>query len=65
MTSAVNQLRNALTSVHGQVDTANRVVQLAPAMLGADGDRSTCCSSRTTLSCAPVAGFPALWRSST
>ncbi len=39
VTSAVNQLRNALTSVHGQVDTANRVVQLAPVMLGADGDR--------------------------
>lgn len=39
VTSAVNQLRNALTSVHGQVDTANRVVQLAPAMLGADGNR--------------------------
>ncbi|MGW8429543.1 DUF4012 domain-containing protein [Curtobacterium citreum] len=39
VTSAVNQLRNALTSVHGQVDTANRVVQLAPAMLGAEGNR--------------------------
>ncbi|WIE76146.1 DUF4012 domain-containing protein [Curtobacterium sp. MCSS17_007] len=39
VTSAVNQLRNALQSVEGQVDVANRVVQLAPAMLGADGDR--------------------------
>ncbi|RUQ09760.1 DUF4012 domain-containing protein [Curtobacterium sp. HSID17257] len=39
VTSAVNQLRNALHSVEGQVDVANRVVQLAPAMLGADGDR--------------------------
>lgn len=39
VTSAVKQLQNALQSVEGQVDVANRVVQLAPAMLGADGDR--------------------------
>ncbi|WIB00737.1 DUF4012 domain-containing protein [Curtobacterium sp. MCBA15_012] len=39
VTSAVNQLRNALLSVSSQVDVANRVVQLAPAMLGRDGDR--------------------------
>lgn len=39
VTSAVNQLRTALQSVEGQVGVANRVVQLAPAMLGADGDR--------------------------
>ncbi len=40
VTSAVNQLRNALRSASDQVDTANRVVQLAPAMLGNDGDRN-------------------------
>ncbi len=39
VTSAVNELRNALTSVEGQVQAANKVVQLAPAMLGHDGDR--------------------------
>ncbi|WP_141399275.1 DUF4012 domain-containing protein [Curtobacterium sp. 'Ferrero'] len=39
VTKAVNQLRNALTSVKGQVDTADMVVQLAPGMLGHDGDR--------------------------
>jgi hypothetical protein len=39
VTSAVNQLRNAVASVAGQADVANRAVQLAPAMLGHDGDR--------------------------
>lgn len=39
VTSAVDQLRNALQTVSSQVDVANRVVQLAPAMLGRDGDR--------------------------
>ncbi|PZE65393.1 hypothetical protein DEI83_09920 [Curtobacterium sp. MCBD17_021] len=39
VTSAVNQLRNALGSVAKQADAANKVVQLAPAMLGHDGDR--------------------------
>lgn len=40
VTSAVAQLRNALSSASAQVDTANRVVQLAPAMLGHDGERN-------------------------
>jgi hypothetical protein len=40
VTSAVNQLRNALGTVMQQAATANKVVQLAPAMLGHDGDRS-------------------------
>lgn len=39
VTSAVNQLRNAVASVAAQADVANRAVQLAPAMLGNDGDR--------------------------
>jgi hypothetical protein len=39
VTSAVNQLRNALATVSQQADTANKVLQLAPAMLGHDGDR--------------------------
>lgn len=37
--NAVNQLRNALSSVSAQADAANRAVQLAPAMLGHSGDR--------------------------
>lgn len=40
VTSAVNQLRNALGTVSQQAATANKVVQLAPAMLGHEGDRS-------------------------
>ncbi len=40
VTSAVNQLRNAVQSASTQVDTANRVVQLAPAMLARDGERN-------------------------
>lgn len=40
VTSAVNQLRNALATVSQQAVTANKFVQLAPAMLGHDGDRS-------------------------
>ncbi|MFJ5143990.1 DUF4012 domain-containing protein [Curtobacterium sp. NPDC088465] len=40
VTSAVNQLRNATQSASKQVDTANRVVQLAPAMLARDGERN-------------------------
>jgi nitrate reductase NapE component len=40
VTSAVNQLRNALGTVSQQAITANKVVQLAPAMLGHDGDRN-------------------------
>lgn len=40
VTSAVNQLRNAVQSASAQVDTANRVVQLAPAMLARDGERN-------------------------
>lgn len=39
VTRAVDQLRNALSSVAQQADVANRIVQLAPAMLGHDGDR--------------------------
>lgn len=39
VTSAVNQLRNAVHSASEQVDTADRVAQLAPAMLGNDGPR--------------------------
>jgi cell division protein FtsB len=39
VTGAVNQLRNAVASVSAQADVANRAVQLAPAMLGQDGDR--------------------------
>jgi hypothetical protein len=39
VTRAVNQLRNAVASVSAQADVANRAVQLAPAMLGQDGDR--------------------------
>jgi hypothetical protein len=40
VTAAVNQLRNALGSVSQQAAAANKVVQLAPAMLGHDGDRN-------------------------
>ncbi|WIB16067.1 DUF4012 domain-containing protein [Curtobacterium sp. MCPF17_050] len=40
VTSAVNQLRNALISAATQMDIANRVVQLAPAMLGHDSERN-------------------------
>jgi hypothetical protein len=39
VTSAVNRLRNALDTVAGQMDTANRFVQLAPGMLGGNGNR--------------------------
>lgn len=39
VTSAVNQLQNALQSAADQVATADRVVQLAPAMLGNRGER--------------------------
>ncbi len=39
VTKAVDQLRNALSSVTQQAGVANRIVQLAPAMLGHDGDR--------------------------
>lgn len=39
VTSAVNRLRNALGPASQQAATANKVVQLAPAMLGHDGDR--------------------------
>jgi hypothetical protein len=39
VTRAVDQLRNALSSVAQQAAIANRIVQLAPAMLGHDGDR--------------------------
>jgi hypothetical protein len=39
VTNAVDQLRNALSSVSQQAGLANRVVQLAPAMLGHEGDR--------------------------
>ena len=40
VTSAVGQLQNALQSASTQAATANRIVQLAPAMLGHDGDRN-------------------------
>lgn len=40
VTEAVNRLRNALTPVTRQAEVANKVVQLAPAMLGNDGDRN-------------------------
>ena len=40
VTNAVGQLRNALQSASTQADSANRIVQLAPAMLGHDGDRN-------------------------
>lgn len=40
VTTAVGQLRNALQSASAQAGTANRIVQLAPAMLGHDGDRN-------------------------
>lgn len=40
VTAAVNRLRNALSSVSQQAATANKVVQLAPAMLGHGGDRN-------------------------
>jgi nitrate reductase NapE component len=40
VTSAVNQLRNAVSSASTQADSANRIVQLAPAMLGHDGTRN-------------------------
>jgi nitrate reductase NapE component len=39
VTSAVDQLRNALGTVSQQAITANKIVQLAPTMLGHDGDR--------------------------
>ncbi len=39
VTSAVNQLRNAVLSASEQVATADRFVQVAPAMLGHDGER--------------------------
>ncbi|MCJ1714159.1 DUF4012 domain-containing protein [Curtobacterium sp. VKM Ac-2922] len=40
VTTAVGQLRNALQSASTQATAANRIVQLAPAMLGHDGDRN-------------------------
>jgi hypothetical protein len=40
VTKAVGQLRNALLTASDQAAAANRVVQLAPAMLGHDGDRN-------------------------
>ncbi|KQS09163.1 hypothetical protein ASG04_09825 [Curtobacterium sp. Leaf183] len=40
VTSAVGQLQNALQSASTQAATANRIVELAPAMLGHDGDRN-------------------------
>ncbi|WIE79620.1 DUF4012 domain-containing protein [Curtobacterium sp. MCSS17_016] len=40
VTTAVAQLRNALSSASEQAVAANRIVQLAPAMLGHDGDRN-------------------------
>lgn len=40
VTTAVGQLQNALQSASTQAATANRIVQLAPAMLGHDGDRN-------------------------
>ncbi|ROP65047.1 DUF4012 domain-containing protein [Curtobacterium sp. ZW137] len=40
VTTAVGQLRNALSSATAQVTAVNRIVQLAPAMLGHDGDRN-------------------------
>jgi len=40
VTTAVGQLRNALSSASAQATTANRIVQLAPAMLGHDSDRN-------------------------
>lgn len=39
VTKAVDQLRNALTSVAQQAAVANRVVQIAPTMLGHAGER--------------------------
>lgn len=39
VTTAVGQLRNALSSASEQAVAANRIVQLAPAMLGHDGER--------------------------
>ncbi|WP_412163886.1 DUF4012 domain-containing protein [Curtobacterium flaccumfaciens] len=39
VTTAVGQLRNALSSASEQAVAANRIVQLAPAMLGHDGQR--------------------------
>jgi len=40
VTAAVNRLRNALGSASQQAATANKVVQLAPDMLGQDGHRN-------------------------
>ncbi|MBT1596872.1 DUF4012 domain-containing protein [Curtobacterium flaccumfaciens] len=40
VTTAVGQLRNALSTASEQAVAANRIVQLAPAMLGHDGDRN-------------------------
>ncbi|WP_344750855.1 DUF4012 domain-containing protein [Curtobacterium pusillum] len=40
VTTAVAELRNALQTASAQADGANRIVQLAPAMLGHDGDRN-------------------------
>ncbi|MBF4614155.1 DUF4012 domain-containing protein [Curtobacterium sp. VKM Ac-1376] len=40
VTTAVGKLRNALSTASAQADTANRIVQLTPAMLGHDGDRN-------------------------
>lgn len=40
VTAAVNRLRNALSSVSQQAATANKIVQLAPSMLGHAGDRN-------------------------
>ncbi len=51
--------------MHGQVDTANRVVQLAPAMLGADGDRQYLLLFQNNAELRAGAAFPALWRCST
>jgi len=40
VTTAVGQLRNALSSASEQAVAANRIVQLAPPMLGHDADRN-------------------------
>ena len=39
VTNAVDRLRNAVSTVSQQAEVANRAVQLAPAMLGSDGER--------------------------
>lgn len=58
VTTAVGQLRNALSSASEQAVAANRIVQLAPAMLGHDGNRSYLLLSQNNAELRAGGGIP-------